>query len=200
MSYYRDHLEAWLRQIQVKTPRVLDIGGASNPVKNRVGLMKTDDIQYLDNGAEEAKESYLPFDLNLPMEGQRGGYPKEWYQFGAVFCLEVFEYIWNPVQAITTIWECMNNDSICYISFPSIYPVHAPHEIDYLRYTQQAIKKYLSLYPFKNIEIIARKATAGRGDLARFYASENMHPLKHSVLPFDIGYLVKAQKITLANS
>ena len=43
------------------------------------------------------------------------------FKFDAVFCLEVFEYVWNPVEAFKNLWRLMNNDSVAYVSFPAIY-------------------------------------------------------------------------------
>jgi SAM-dependent methyltransferase len=208
MSYFREQLEIWLKSINVNTERVLDLGGASNPVRNRVASWQIEDCVFLDSGIEEAKVEYMPFDINLPLS-QLKGYlinqvnsdekiPSPVFKFDAVFCLEVFEYVWNPVQAIQNIYDLMNNDSVAYISFPSIYPVHNPVEIDYLRYTKQAIKKYLRMFGFTQIEIIPRKATRGTIPLSLFYTQEGMHPVRGSDLPFDIGYLVKARKLITA--
>lgn len=198
MSLYRDQLEAWLKTIKVNSDRIVDIGGASKPAKNRIAECKTEQIMYLDNGAEEAKESYIMYDINKPNADQRQGFPEMFYRFGAVFCLEVFEYVWNPVQAMKNIYELMNDDSVAYISFPAIYPVHNPVDIDYMRYTKNGIIKLLLNAGFKaeNISITPREATAGRLHLANFYASEGMHPVRHSNLPFDIGYLVKVRRLT----
>lgn len=216
MSYYRNQLEAWLQTISVKTEKVLDLGGASNPVRKRVKSWDVQECFFMDNGAENPVVDFLPFDINLPLEKQLPGYEKllkdPWnqtdaskaleelhrpFKFNAVFCLEVFEYVWNPVQAIQNIWDLMSPDSVVYISFPAIYPVHEPYKIDFLRYTKEAIMHYLSLLPFQQIEIVPRIATVGKGDLQRFYSNEGMHPLRGSELPYDIGYLVKARKLTL---
>ena len=206
MSYYRNQLEEWLKHITVNADRVLDLGGASNPVRKRVKEYIAGETCFLDNGAEEAKVDYIPFDINKPLTEQLKGFESYMsddfheerpFEFDTVFCLEVFEYVYAPWQAIQNIWNLMSGDSICYISFPTIYPIHEPHQIDYLRYNLPVIKKYFSMFPFQQLEITPRVATFGRHDLARFYADEKMHPLKHSSLPFDIGYLVKARKITV---
>lgn len=213
MSIYREQLENWLKTIRVKTDRVLDLGGASNPVRTRVASWEVEECVFFDNGKEEAKVEYIPFDLNLPIEEQLEGYglaklledidkleedktkmPNP-FRFDAVFCLEVFEYIYDPVQAIRNIWKLMNDDSVAYISFPAIYPVHQPVEIDYLRYTKQAIMQYLTKQGFTQIEVTAREATKGRDELRLFYMNEGMHPVRNSELPYHIGYLVKARKL-----
>jgi len=200
MSYYRNQLEAWLSEISVNAERVLDLGGASNPVRNRVKRFETDECFFMDNGAEEAKVDYLPFDINKPITEQFWGYNIDssfWNKFDALFCLEVFEYVWNPVQAIQNIYDFMSDDSVCYVSFPAIYPVHNPVNIDYLRYTKEAILHYYKMVGLTHIEITPRVATKGRQDLARFYSNEGMHPVRNSELPYDIGYMVRARKLNL---
>lgn len=201
MSYYRNQLENWLKTIDVKVEKALDLGGASNPARNRIRTADVGEWMFFDNGAEEPKVDFTKYDINLPNKDQFWGYKPEdiakVFSFDAIFCLEVFEYVWNPVQAIQNIWDLMSPDSVVYISFPAIYPVHEPYKIDFLRYTKEAIMHYLSLLPFQQIEIVPRIATVGKGDLQRFYSNEGMHPLRGSELPYDIGYLVKARKLTL---
>lgn len=197
MSFYRNQLESWLKTINVNAEKVLDLGGASNPVRNRVNSWRVNDCIFFDNGAEQAKVEYMPFDINIQLEDQLKGYKEKDLQFDALFCLEVFEYVWNPVEAMRNIYRLMGQDSVAYISFPAIYPVHQPYEIDSLRYTKAVIERYLHMWDFQQIEIIPRIATLGKSDLSRFYTTEGMHPLRGSQLPFDIGYLVKARKLTL---
>jgi SAM-dependent methyltransferase len=194
MSYYREQLEAWLKQINIKTDRVLDIGGASNPVNYRVNSFQADEFVCLDLGIEEPKIPYIKFDINKPIGEQLEGYDKKSFKFNCVFCLEVFEYVWNPFIAMKNIRKVMAEDGFAYVSFPSIYPVHNPLEIDYLRYTRKAIEKYAHVLNLEIKEIIPRVATAGREKLAEFYSLEGMHPVKGVDLPFDIGYLVKFYK------
>lgn len=197
MSLYRNQLEDWLKTQEINVPRALDLGGASNPVKKRLKSYNVEEWVYLDNGAEEAKESYIHFDINRPLleQQQESGYPVDFFKFDAVFCLEVFEYVWNPVVAMQNIFDLMSNDSVAVVSFPAIYPVHNPVEIDYLRYTKKAIEKYSELVGFSKIEIYPRIATEGLRELQAFYRVEGMHPVRHSELPFHIGYILKAQKL-----
>ena len=198
MSYYREALEDWLKTISVKAERVLDIGGASNPVRNRLKSWDANECIFSDNGAEEAKVDYMPFDINLPLT-QFEGYSEvdlyKQFRFNVVFCLEVFEYVWNPVQAMKNIYDLLAKDSVAYISFPAIYPVHNPVNIDYLRYTRNVIEKYINDNKFDSFEITPRVATEGKAELSAFYRSEGMHPVRNSQLPFDIGYLVKVRKL-----
>lgn len=199
MSLYRNQLEDWLKKIHVKAERVVDVGGASNPVEKRVASWKVDEYVFLDLAKEIALVDYIKFDINVLLNNQFKDCSREDIEktlwFDVLFCLEVFEYVWDPVTAFQNIWDLMSNDSIAYISFPAIYPVHNPIEIDYLRYTKNAIQKYLKIVGFTHIWITPRVATKGKQSLSAFYSLEGMHPVRHSELPFDIGYMVKCRKL-----
>jgi len=193
MSYYREQLEEWLKRISIKTERVLDLGGASNPVIKRLKSFDAEEYICFDSGAEEAKIQYINFDINKPLE-QLEGFTEDAFKFDAIFCLEVFEYVWDPVEAMRNIARLLNGDGLAYISFPAIYPVHNPVEIDSLRYTKQVIEKYCKIFNLKILELKPRVATLGQASLSNFYSAEGMHPVRKSALPFDIGYLLKVAK------
>jgi SAM-dependent methyltransferase len=189
MSYYRDQLEAWLKTIDVRADSVLDIGGGANPVKGRTKSWEVRAYQILDNNAEGEFSPYFKYDLNdiLPTS-------LAWHKFDVIFCLEVFEYIFNPLVSLNRIFLMLETDGILYISFPAIYPVHNPREIDYLRYTKKGIEKLLEKAMFSSWEIIPRVATKGRQALSEFYSLEGMHPVKGDDIIFDIGYMCKCIK------
>ena len=188
-SYYRQQLEDWLKTIDVKADRVLDIGGGANPVKGRTKSWEVREYEIVDNNAEgEFVEKHNFIDLNKPYQG---GLP---YDNDIIFCLEVFEYLFRPLLALKTIHLLLKKGGIVYISFPSIYPVHNPKEIDYLRYTKFAIEKLLKVAGFTQWEIRPRVATEGRQALSAFYSLEKMHPVKNDPVIYDIGYLVEAHK------
>jgi SAM-dependent methyltransferase len=183
-------LEMWVQEIDVDAENVLDIGGAAKPVKDRVHSWKVGNYLVADNLIEESHAEdhrFVHYDLNE--EGVIN--ETDW---DVIFCLEVFEYIFNPVVAMENISAMLSDEGVAYISFPSIYPVHEPKNYDYLRYTKQGIIRLLDHVGFKDWVITPRIATAGREELLRFYALEGMHPAKHDSVIEDIGYLVRACK------
>lgn len=194
MSSYREQLEGWLSRISINADRVIDIGGAAKPIPTRLKSFKANEYIIFDTGSEEVVvEQYVPFDINKPLT-QLGGYGMGSFGYDCLFCLEVFEYVWNPVMAFENIRDLMCEDGVAYVSFPAIYPVHNPIEIDYLRYTRRAIEKYAEVVGLNILSITSRVAMAGSMSLANFYRDEGMHPVRHSELPFDIGYMVKLYK------
>lgn len=187
MSYYRNQLEKWLKNIDVNVDSVLDIGGSSCPIVDRVKTWKVNKYEILDNMTEEVKQvATYRIDINYPIKISN--------TYDVIFCLEVAEYIFNPVLAVMNIYLLLKTNGIAYVSFPSIYPVHNPKEVDYLRYTRQGIIKILSTSGFSKWEIVPRIATVGAGALSQFYSLEKMHPVKNDDVIFDIGYMCKVFK------
>lgn len=139
----------------------------------------------LDNDAQYKPDFFA--DLNFDFTFKPG-------KFDIVFCLEVMEYIFNPVQAHLNIFHLVEQGGVAYISYPTIYPLHNPPKIDYLRYSKNAIEKLLAEAGFYTWEIIPRIATEGVNSLADFYRYEGMHLMKNTEEIFDIGYCVKAIK------
>ncbi len=188
MSYFREQLENWLKQIDVEAKSVLDVGGGENPIKTRVKSWKVQDYKILDHDAQ-FKPDYFA-DLNYSLDLKILGLPRP----NVIFCLEVFEYIFNPVQAMKNLFDLLEEDGTAYISFPTIYPLHNPAGIDYLRYSKNAIEKLLTEAGFSTWEITPRMVTEGLSTLKDFYTIEGMHPMKNTADVFALGYMVKAYK------
>jgi SAM-dependent methyltransferase len=186
MSYYREQLEKWLKRIDVTADSVIDVGGGENPIKTRVNSWNVKEYKILDHDAQFKPDFFT--DINYPIGGA------VFDKADVIFCLEVFEYIFNPLQAMKNLFELLKDNGIAYISFPTIYPLHNPAGIDYLRYSKNAIEKLLTEAGFATWEITPRIATDGINALRDFYTLEGMHPMKNTPEVFDIGYLVKAYK------
>lgn len=108
-------------------------------------------------------------------------------QADIIFCLEVFEYIWNPAGAMFTLNNWLKRGGELIVSFPFLYPQHEPIESDYLRYTPAWIKRmFMEKFNnsrfefFSDFSMIPRYATAGSQTLQRFWAEEKMHASKRA--------------------
>lgn len=178
MSKYRNQLEEFLKQLNIEAIRVLDVGGASNPVSKRVGSFVVDEYVVLDKGVEKPVCEYIPFDLNdeeIPSIGL----------FDYVFCLEVFEYIYDPVIAIKTLASLVAPGGTLVVSFPFVYPIHNPVEYDFMRYTENGVNKLLEIAGFGEYSVYRRVDASG--NLVRLYTADGMHPAKgydHNVYGF----------------
>jgi len=186
-SIYREQLEEWLGGVRIPAmSNVLDIGGSQLPVKDR--------LRHKGDGS-----SFTILDLEVPHKGQKPDIfynINKYYSFDhnnpydsydIVFCLEVMEYIWNPVQALQNVRMFTNKGGILYITFPFVYPQHNPKGEDCLRYTYWGTKKLLEANDFRIEEVIPRTAQG----LHEFYKSQRMRPAD-DVNHNDVGYIIKA--------
>lgn len=183
MSFYRNQLEDWLKTLHIKADCVLDIGGGSNPVKERVASFDASAYHVMDNMLEELKINVdYNVDLNLTLATAEKMYD-------VIFCLEVMEYIWNPAQAMININWLSKPNSLLYITFPFVYPVHNPRLYDYLRYTPQGAVKLVEYAGFKVLECIYRIDRSDK--LFEFYKADGMHIAGH---PNVTGMMITAQR------
>jgi len=183
----RQQLEAWLAELDVDASNVLDVGGAQLPVRGRTRTWDVAHYEILDT-EDFYKRRVTPdhlWDLNLPCPnaGLRG-------RFDVIFCLEVMEYIWNPVQALQNMasWAAPNFQAI-YLSFHLVYPVHQPVQRDVLRYTRSGIVTLLRHAGLEPAEIRPRMASPD--SLVSFWEREKMVGAageNHD----EVGYLVRA--------
>lgn len=134
-SSYRQELDKWIATLEVSADSVLDIGGSQLPIKKRVKSWDVIDYKIADlpNPHVDSPKPDIEIDMNYPNTFD------EKYQ--VVFCLEVFEYVWNPVEAFKTLHDVTQEGGTIYVSFPSIYPLHQPIEDDALRYMPAGIQK-----------------------------------------------------------
>ncbi|CAB4151552.1 hypothetical protein UFOVP585_24 [uncultured Caudovirales phage] len=187
-SSYRRSLEAWLKDLDVTAKVVFDIGGSQLPVNNRVKSWKVGKSYIIDMESphKESPAPDFPADLNLPFDLT--------IKADLIFCLEVFEYIYDPFTALVNIRDLLVNHGVvkgrAYISFPFAYPVHEPREDDSLRYTEYGIKKLCDAVGLTIINMISRRSDTDA--LAQAYAIERMRPAKgydHSI----IGWIVEVR-------
>ena len=199
----RRQLEDWLKQIDVKADVVLDVGGAQLPIKGRTKSWEVIDYAILDLGAphETKQEPNVFMDINYwgikraPFViSEVGGVAMDGSDI--IFCLEVMEYIWNPVVAIKNMRRLLQDGGILYISFPFLYPHHNPKGLDYMRDTRWGAEKLLTECGFKIISNTPRIATdAGLEYLAGLYGAEGMRSAAGYDGHDEIGYLIKAIKV-----
>lgn len=190
-SYFRQQLESWLKSLDIKADRVLDVGGGSNPVNKRVKRWDVSEYEIMDYEVEEMKVPIqYKYDLNKRLDYAEYKYTDK---YDVIFCLEVFEYIWNPMQALINLNFLLKENGVLYISFPFMYPHHDPYGIDYMRYTKWGVQKLLKETGLQNFEIIERYQRGGL-KIQEWFVSEKMHPSKTYDGHDEIGYLVIAKK------
>ncbi|MHA1225151.1 MAG: hypothetical protein ACTSR2_00530 [Candidatus Hodarchaeales archaeon] len=186
-SFTRIQLEKWLKTIDVKAERVLDIGGSQLPVKGRTKSWEVEIYNILDlpEPHETKKEPDILMDIQdeEPMLEAGPGYD-------IVFCLEVAEYWYNPLQALKNIGYFLKEGGILYISFHFIYGIHRPVGTDFLRYTPEGVEELLKRTEF---EILEHKYRIGNG-IEEMYQRNQMR-VRKDIPQNVIGSLITAKKV-----
>jgi len=204
MSYYREQLEEFLSNLEIETDKVIDIGGGSNPVKDRVKKWKVNDYVILDNELEKMKvKPDIVLDMNDDITLYKAKnilnhtpyYEKIYDGFDIAFCLEVAEYWYNPLQALNNINKLLKKNGTLYISFPFIYPHHNPKNKDYLRYTRWGVEKLLEESGFALRLLSARLEKIKEPRIFSWFMKEGMHPTKDYMSHMEIGYIIKCIKL-----
>lgn len=187
-SSYRLELNNWLSQLEVKADSVLDIGGAQETMPSRVKSwdVKEYKIADLPNPHKDSPKPDIELDLNLP-----SGDVPEFLQFDMIFCLEVFDYIYDPCEAFKTLHKYLKTGGEAWVTFPSFYPLHQPIEDDALRYMEGGIRKLADLVGLKIEEMIKRRPETNY--LNTFWAAERMRAAKHEDHGYT-GFIVRFSK------
>jgi len=196
LSFYREQLSEYLSKLTIKEDRVLDVGGAANPVKNQVKTCKVKEYIVMDNKAEQdlSEEWHIPdivWDINYDMV--KSYELKEFKnKFDQIFMLEVMEYLYNPLQAFKNIYSLLKTGGIFVFSAPLIYPFHNPKKIDYMRYTKSGILKLLEESDLTLLNLYPRYAKNPQL-IKEFFIKEGMHMAKgedHGIIGW-IGEAIK---------
>lgn len=190
-SWSRIQLERWLQTIDVKVDKVLDVGGSQFPVKGRTKSWEVEEYKILDLGQPHncIQTPDIIQDINEEFD-------IPYTDFDIAFCLEVSEYLWNPVQALININKCLKEGGILYLSSHFIYPVHTPVENDCLRYTRKGIITMLEKTGFEIIEIIPRMETEdARVQWGGYCCEQGMRMAKDYFLHNEVGHLLVTKKI-----
>ena len=103
-SFARQQLENWLQTIDVKGS-VIDVGGLHIPVQGRTKSWEVENYKILD--IEKIYKGNQP-DFVADINQIITEFPEK---FDNAFCLEVMEYIYNPVVALKNIglFSCKNH-------------------------------------------------------------------------------------------
>lgn len=192
-SESRIQLETWLKTIEVQG-RVLDCGGAQNPIKGRTKSWEVEEYKILD--LEQPHEIKVKPDIIMDIqEGDNYGsmsYRKYLQKFDIIFCIEVSEYWYRPHNALRNIHYFLKKGGILYISFHFQYKFHPPEGLDYLRYTPYGVEKLLKEAGFEIMEHKYR--TTECPYLTMFYEYDKMRG-KCNLNDNITGSLIKAKKM-----
>lgn len=198
MSKSREQLNKILAKIDITGKVVLDIGAQDKPT-SRLTMGKPK--EYYINDIDPQWKPDILADLNDDWDTQafvKGFAAPKWLRrkYDVIFCIEVLEHCWNPVQAIINMASLLKAGGDIYISAPFINPHH--DYWDYMRFTGEWYEKVLDKYGIAIVQIDERVATLGRPLLEQFYAAEGLKISKirpeYGRYTYPIGYLVHGRK------
>ena len=177
MSNARKQIESWLKTIDV-TGSVLDVGGLFMPVKGRTKSWNVSDYKIADisGGRKGIKTDYICDFNRIGVNAL----------FDVVFCIEVLDHFWNPIEAFKNINRSLYRDGLLYTSSNFMFPHHTG--FDCIRLTKTGLQKILEETGFKVLEIESRYAV---DDTLKIALSKES---KVDYAKGEIGYFVKAKK------
>lgn len=192
-SSYRVSLEKWLSELPVKAEMVIDVGGSQLGLPERVKSWEVVDYKIADLPSPHMfkNKSDLIIDLNNYNISKQS--VNDYRGMGnLVFCLEVFEYVYDPINAMKILKDLLNMNGTLYISAPFYYPVHQPVEDDCLRYTEQGLKKIIESVGLKHIKTNYRLCDGNGLANANYY--ERLKAAKHFHNHNVLGFIMEIKK------
>ena len=139
---------------------MLDIGGSQKGLKGRTRAWFVDEYKIMDveNRGEEV-DYVMDIQKTNDISVHRGEVffgKVSFKQFDMVFCLEVMEYLYDPMTALKNMARFTRSGGTLVISFPFVYPLHPPRGADFLRYTKYGAIKLLERNGFRVVKYMPR--------------------------------------------
>jgi len=188
MSHYKDNLRGILKQYQL-VGDTLSIGAQVDD-RDYFSYADTPVFKTLDIDTQFNPD--LVWNMNRPILDDEGGtdFHDHYMQYDNVLALNLWEYIFDPMTAHRNLHFFLKTGGTYMGSYVFVYGKHNPAGTDYLRYTDDGIRKLLTQSLFSNIQITPIKSN---DLLTTFYESEGLRIRKdidHNVT----GYFVTATK------
>ncbi len=190
MSNFKNQLINILKTEELEGERILSIGIQDNDkryfkdIKCKTWMTMDVDMQYTPD---------ILFDMNKPIHNEDGDLGIDYDfvgSFDIVLALNLWEYIYDPVTAHKNITDLLKGGGRYISNYPFVYGVHPPKGTDYLRYTEDAIEKYLVV---AGLTLTEKKMIHGNELLKDFYMLDEMRVRKdydHTI----IGSFITAKK------
>ena len=189
-SSYRIELDKWLNNLEIVADTVYDVGGSQLSVLGRVKLLDCKKLITFDL-PQPHKDSDKP-DVELDLNYGFGTEVESYFGGGdVIFCLEVFDYVFNPVVAMKILCSLLKKGGRLFVTFPTIYPLHQPIEDDALRYMPGGIRKIAELAGLSVVSMTPRHFETNAWQ--QTIAAERMRAAKHEDHSIS-GYIVELTK------
>lgn len=186
MSVYKDQLNSFVAEQDVKARLLYDIGGSQNPIKGRTKSWDVGEYIIIDLAVPHVtlQPPDIAHDMNTPV----GVLPKA----DVIYCLGVTDYIICPNIFIENIAKLLTDDGFAWIEWPLFYGHHEPLWDEGCRYSEGCIMRLLNLAGLR-LEDIIRKP-AGNPYLLEFMRRDGQRLSKDYAYHNTTGFITKVRK------
>lgn len=200
-SFYKQVLNEWKATLDVKAARVIDIGGAQDPIKGMTKSWDVEDYKIMDLAIPHVTKQApdLVQDMNHPWHPMlrtelKGEVEYRFHPIQAdlIFMLGVMDYVINPSMALENLTMFMTEDGTAWVEFPFAYAHHEPLMEEGCRYSEGCINRLAKQSGLKIVEIIRKMERSG--GLVRWYADEGQRMAKNYPYHGVTGFIVKFEK------
>jgi len=192
MSFYKEEFKKFFADELLFGKSALSIGAQVDDRKYFKGV-EIEEWKTLD--FDEKFNPDIVFDINKQMTDEDGDLFIDYDYLGYfdyVLALNLWEYVYDPVTAHKNIYSLLASGGTYWGSYVFVYGKHNPAGTDYLRYTDDGIRKLLSVSGFKDVMLIPISARH-TNRLTEFYRGEEMR-IRNDVDHDIVGYIVRAKK------
>lgn len=187
MSVYKDQLNAFVSQQEVKANLLYDIGGAQHPLKGRTKSWDVKEYKIIDLKDPHVllQAPDIAHDMNKPWLGNE--------KADVIYMLGVMDYVINPNIAIDNVYKMLTDDGYAWIEWPLFYGHHEPLWDEGCRYSEGCIMRLLKQSMLKLDEIIRKPA--GNPLLVQFMRMDGQRLAKDYRYHDTVGFITKVSKV-----
>lgn len=190
-SVYKQQLNDWVSELDVKANLVIDIGGSQSPIKGRTRTWEVQEYKIMDLEVPhvEKQRPDIIQDMNQQLSWDHHYY---FEQADLIFCLGVFDYVINPNIAMENIYTLLSREGSAWVEFPFVYAHHEPLYEEGCRYSEGCIFRLAEQAHLMIVELIRKPA--GNDHLIRFYQEDGHRMSKNYRYHDTTGFIVRLQK------
>lgn len=190
-SWYKQILNDWVSNLDVKANICMDIGGSQSPIKGRTRSWEVQEYRIMDLQTPhvEKQRPDLIQDMNYSLDWEHNKY---FETVDLIFCLGVFDYVINPNIAMENIYTLLDHGGKAWIEFPFIYAHHEPLMEEGCRYSEGCIYRLCQQANLKITDMIRKMARSRK--LLEFYAEDGQRMAKNYSYHGVTGFIVEVTK------
>lgn len=189
-SVYKEQLNRFVSELDIKANILLDWGGSQNPIKGRTNTWDVGNYKIVDLATPhvETKPPDIVQDANKPLDGDIKKYIG---RVDVLIALGIMDYVICPNIAMESISRLLKDGGYAWIEWPLFYCIHNPIEDEGCRYSEGCIKRLCKQSNLKIDEIIYKPA--GNGHLVEFFRQDGQRMAK-GVDHNTVGYITRLSK------